>query len=226
MHTLLLNALSHFERNPLDAESDLAEPNADVKPATRWWLLLGMAIIAMPIALLIPTGSNEGPNSPASGKPAPRLDLIQLTGYQGWDRLEQIPSKKVVLIHFWGTWCGPCKLEYPELSQMVDRFQGDPEFQFLSVSCEYGSGETFAGLQQKTVDYLGANAAQEVAYCDPQSITRRSVAERLGRESMFYPTSVLVGHDGRIVAVWEGYVPGAVEEIEAHIQRQLQTAPE
>ena len=45
--------------------------------------------------------------------------------------------------------------------------------------------------------------------------------ERLERSSMFYPTSILVGADGNIVGVWEGYAPDSVDQIGSFIEDLL-----
>ncbi len=44
-------------------------------------------------------------------------------------------SQGIRLINFWATWCGPCKLEYPELLRMQRMF-GGRRFEFVSVSLD------------------------------------------------------------------------------------------
>ncbi|MFK8111284.1 MAG: TlpA family protein disulfide reductase [Rubripirellula sp.] len=165
-------------------------------------------------------------DSPASGKPAPQIDLVRLTSGSDFDHLNQLSLGDVTLVHFWGTWCGPCKMEYPHLADMVDRLNGESSFRFVSVSCEYGAEETFESLRHKTSEYFAAESIQGIAYCDPRSVTRRSVAQRLGRNAMYYPTSVLIGKDGRIAAVWEGYSESSVSEIESAVHRLLKQPPQ
>ena len=120
---------------------------------------------------------------------------------------------KVTLIHYWGTWCGPCMMEYPHLASLVDRLETNPAFEFISISCESGPGETYEGLWQKTNDYFQSEGIAGDAFADPQGISRRSAADRLERRSMFYPTTILVGPDGRIEGVWEGYSPESVDQM-------------
>ena len=56
-----------------------------------------------------------------AGKPAPAIDgtgmdgkPLKLSDYRG----------KVVLLVFWGTWCGPCMAEVPQERELAERLQG------------------------------------------------------------------------------------------------------
>ena len=40
----------------------------------------------------------------------------------------------LLVIHYWGTWCGPCEAELPELLAFMKRFEGRPEVKFLLVA--------------------------------------------------------------------------------------------
>ena len=41
---------------------------------------------------------------------------------------------KLVIVHYWGTWCGPCEAELPELLGLIKRFEGNAEVKFLLVA--------------------------------------------------------------------------------------------
>lgn len=40
---------------------------------------------------------------------------------------------KIVFLHFWGSWCAPCQIEFPELQAMHDALKGDEGIAFVFV---------------------------------------------------------------------------------------------
>jgi thiol-disulfide isomerase/thioredoxin len=213
--------------NDTVSEQRIHPGNEAPKQISMWRLAVPLILIVLAMAVLWPNPNvSTGQDSPAIGKTAPRLDLVRLTDEPLLDRLQKVADGKVTLLHFWGTWCGPCKLEYPQLSKLANRLNSSPEFDFVSVSCEGVQGETFDGLWQKTDDYFASEQIDSPAFADPRGITRRSVAERLERSSIYYPTSILVGVDGKIVGVWEGYAPDSVDQMGSFIEYLLAYAGE
>ncbi|WEG12914.1 TlpA disulfide reductase family protein [Pullulanibacillus sp. KACC 23026] len=66
------------------------------------------------------------PSSPVSGDiyihtMAPSFSLKSLSGKTY--NLEMTKGKPTV-INFWASWCGPCNMEAPELSQLYDQYKG------------------------------------------------------------------------------------------------------
>ncbi|TWT76685.1 Thioredoxin [Planctomycetes bacterium CA13] len=164
----------------------------------------------------------NGPEGGAIGRPAPQINLISLSqSSEIKETVNELASGKVTLIHFWGTWCGPCKMEYPHLSEMVSDLQSKSDFRFLSISCESGRNVNFEQLASKTNDYLTDIGASTDVFADPQGITRMSTAERLGQPTMYYPTSILVDSSGTIRGVWEGYLNNGVAEMHSAITSLL-----
>tara|TARA_R110002020_G_scaffold363637_2_gene575922 strand:- start:211 stop:1443 length:1233 start_codon:yes stop_codon:yes gene_type:complete len=62
---------------------------------------------------------------------------------------------KLRLINVWATWCGPCRLEYPEFI-VIQRMFGDRDFEFVSISADKLS------KKDKALEFLeNANSAVE-----------------------------------------------------------------
>ena len=68
----------------------------------------------------------------AIGKPAPEIDGVDLAG-KPLKLIDHVG--KVVVLVFWGSWCGPCMSEVPHQRELVERLQGQP-FALLGVDCE------------------------------------------------------------------------------------------
>lgn len=41
---------------------------------------------------------------------------------------------KLLVVHYWGTWCAPCEAELPDLLSFIKRFSNQPEVQFVLVA--------------------------------------------------------------------------------------------
>src|SRR5271167_4426157 len=69
---------------------------------------------------------------PFKGKAAPKFTLVDLSGkkvsladYKG----------KAVLLNFWATWCGPCKIEIPWLVKLRDQYKSQG-FEVLGIESD------------------------------------------------------------------------------------------
>lgn len=54
---------------------------------------------------------------------------------------------KVVLLHFWATWCPPCASEFPTLNKFVNNFK-DSDLVFVPVSLDENRGDVEAFRKQ------------------------------------------------------------------------------
>lgn len=81
------------------------------------------------------------PTAPASaveggilkiGDEAPNFLLKDLEGFQV--TLDQFRGK-VVLLNFWATWCGPCRIEMPAMEKLYRTFSRK-DFEILAVSTD------------------------------------------------------------------------------------------
>lgn len=78
--------------------------------------------------------------APQIGYTAPDFALTDLDG-----KLHRLSDHrgKVVLLNFWATWCGPCRIEMPTL-QAVSEDYADRDFQLISVAGDLEGAEVVA----------------------------------------------------------------------------------
>jgi len=92
---------------------------------------------------------------------------------------------KIVLLNFWGTGCGPCIVEMPELNKLVKKYEGTRDVVFLALT----EDET-ASLSQ-----FFANKKREFKYTVINQTGRAMPAYQI--ESL--PVHIVIGRNGEIV---------------------------
>jgi thiol-disulfide isomerase/thioredoxin len=55
-------------------------------------------------------------------------------------KFSDLTKGKVVLLNFWGTWCGPCRREIPDLIEVNKELQGK-DFVLIGIAAERGASE-------------------------------------------------------------------------------------
>jgi len=92
-------------------------------------VLMIVAILLIPAAVfsgvLLPGCASSGPATeygPEIGKLAPDFTL---TGLDGQEVTLSEFRGKPVLLNFWATWCGPCRLEMPFLQDIYEKWTGE-----------------------------------------------------------------------------------------------------
>jgi len=110
---------------------------------------------------------------------------------------------KVVLLDFWGTWCGVCVADLPALKKIHEKFAARPEFVMVSLSVRDELAKLRTFVQEKGMTWPQAILG------DPASAWAVTFYPVRG-----YPSYWLIGADGRVVAhSWRlADVEGRIEE--------------
>jgi thiol-disulfide isomerase/thioredoxin len=155
-----------------------------------------------------------------AGRQIPDLDLKPLLNATDVPT-ELIAKSDYVLLHFWGTWCGPCVQEYPDIIKLQRKYAEDSRVAILSVSCGTTTPESTEELEFNTKIFVQGVGGDLPVYCDPAMYSRIQVANIIGRTGFAYPTSLLLDKNRKIVDAWIGSTgPG---ELERAIEKALKT---
>jgi cytochrome c biogenesis protein CcmG/thiol:disulfide interchange protein DsbE len=165
---------------------------------------------------LVPGSGGNVPQyiSPLNGKAAPAFALDDLSGkkvslssYRG----------KAVLVNFWATWCGPCKIETPWLVELRGKYapQGfeilgvDTEAEDLKPSDKAGWAKDKAAIDKFV-------AEEKVNY--PMLLDGDSISNTYGGLDDL-PASFFVDRNGTVVAAQVGLT--SESDIENNIRKAL-----
>lgn len=156
------------------------------------------------------------------GKRLPALELEPLTGDGKPVTLEKLAGR-VAVINFWGTWCPPCRDEFPEIARLYDALRDNPGACVLAVSCGPGGEEDPKALRRETTEFVAQSGYEMPTYSDPNETTRAAFDQVAGLR--VFPTTCVIDREGLIRGVWRGYSPGVTREIKGLVEELLQPAP-
>jgi cytochrome c biogenesis protein CcmG/thiol:disulfide interchange protein DsbE len=160
------------------------------------------------------TGAGDIPHfvSPLMSHPAPDFTLEDLSGkkvslasYRG----------KAVLINFWATWCGPCKIETPWLVELRNQY-ASKGFEILGVSLDDLDPDDKREFAQEKRDIAKFAAQEHMQY--PVLIDGASIDKPYGGLDAL-PTSYFVNRSGKVVATQLGLT--SKDDIEGNIHKAL-----
>jgi len=150
--------------------------------------------------------SPEAEATQMRGKVAPAFTLVTLDGKKV--SLSDFKGRPV-LVNFWATWCGPCKVEMPWFEEFQKQYASQG-LEILGLADDVDAGkDAIAKVAQKTgVTYpiLLTDGKVQKAYGGPDGMD-------------YLPMSFYVDKNGVVVEETAGL--GSKDEIEAHIKKVI-----
>ena len=172
---------------------------------------LALVVVAVIAAAMLYFGfhmarrsGSDAPSILGKSTPAPDFTLEKLNG--GNLKLSDLRGK-AVLLNFWATWCGPCKIETPWLVEMQDQY-GNQGLQVIGVAMDDSGKDEIS----KFAKDMGVNY--------PVLLGKEAVGDEYGGVPAL-PESFFIGRDGKIVDRIIGLKGKA--EIEDAIKKALKT---
>ena len=114
---------------------------------------------------------------------------------------------KVVLLHFWGSWCPPCQREMPELQQLHRALGASPDIRIvmLQVRESFATGRKWARQQRLNLPLYNSGvtntAVDSLTLAEGKSIHDRDIAAA-------FPTTYILDKHGIVVFSHVGPVAG------------------
>lgn len=159
--------------------------------------------------------SDTGDNpyaSPLTGKQAPDFTLEDTTGH----KVSLASYKgKAVLVNFWATWCGPCKVEIPWFVQFQQQY-GPQGLQIIGISEDDLDKDDKAKLAGEKSEIVKFASGMHINY--PVLFDGDSISKPYGGVDSL-PTSFYIDRSGKVVTSILGLAPR--DQIEATIKKIL-----
>jgi thiol-disulfide isomerase/thioredoxin len=185
---------------PVEPDASAVGESRGLGQRQKAWLGMGAVVVALVLLTLFPGGQVDPDAPPPSADPgsAPLSGADAGVSAVGMDAPLHFTLKdvngvdvklasfkgKVILINFWATWCGPCKVEIPDLIQLQQEFPEQLVVLGIDVLDEFSRVKAFADDLKVNYPLLDAN-------------NRKDVEDAFG-PMWGLPTSVIIGRDGKV----------------------------
>jgi thiol-disulfide isomerase/thioredoxin len=116
---------------------------------------------------------------------------------------------KVLVLHFWGSWCGPCRRELPDVQQLVRHMERerDVRFVFLPVREPFAVARDWARGQGLRLPLFDSGGGEHFMLANGERLPDRQVAGK-------FPTTYVLDKHGLVVFAhvgdasrWGEYAP-------------------
>ncbi|HEX4620561.1 MAG TPA: redoxin domain-containing protein [Myxococcaceae bacterium] len=174
------------------------------------WIAMAVALVVTgTVVAIFATEFGKDPHAvpfKLAGQPAPTFHLVRLDNGETVS-LDQFKGRPLVL-NFWATWCGPCKMEHPVLSWGAREFNGQVQFLGLlstdskenAVQFVRENGSSYPQLLDVDgmvgVDY-GIAGVPETYFIDSQGIIREKYAMPIDPQTLVEKVRALLPREAR-----------------------------
>jgi len=167
----------------------------------RYALTLALAALFAAVAF----GQNTAPNALVVGDSAPGMTISK------WVKgtpVTNFEKGKIYVVEFWVTWCGPCKVSIPHLTELAKKF---PTVDFVGVSVWENKQSDVAPFVQQMGDKMNYNVAMDQLPDGDENGSDGAMAKSwmMAAGQNGIPAAFIIDKEGKIA--WIGH-PMTMEE--------------
>ena len=167
-------------------------------------VIAALSVVLFVVSVMASGFGNDPHSVPfmMKGKPAPLFSIKRLD-QEGQINLKDYAGQPVVL-NFWATWCGPCKVEIPAFVELYDQYK-DKGLVIVGVSVDDSPEQLQSFMKEFRMNYPVLQMTPEI--------------ETAFGPFYGYPTSFFIARDGTICVKHLG--PATKEQFEREIKALL-----
>lgn len=103
---------------------------------------------------------------------------------------------KIVILNVWGTWCGPCVKEMPDIQKLHEKYKDDPEIVVLTINNDPDIGKVRDWMEEHEYTF---EVLRDDGYLNANAV-------------YVFPTTWFANTNTEIAFIQEGYTENLVEE--------------
>lgn len=119
--------------------------------------------------------------------------------------LKNFRGKKLVFLNFWGTWCAPCREEWPSIQKLYDSRKDDMDFVLIAMQDK----------EEDVVKFLKENSYTVPVYIAESPINGKILPK-------VFPTTFVLDKNGRILIKEDATRDWNTESVHTFINNVIQ----
>ncbi len=147
----------------------------------------------------------DAKQAPVGVKPGQRFPDLVWRDAGGREHNVSEQHGRVVLLHFWGSWCPPCQREMPDLKKLYARLKAAPNMQFVFLPVREAAARSRGWLRSRGIALPIADAG---ALAEKEGTFLLGSGGKIGDRDLarVFPTTYILDRNGIVLFAHVGPV--------------------